>query len=128
MSYGFKSWLHSISKKTRYNPRGNGQVERHNGIIWKTVLVALRSKNLLLTHWEHVLPEALQSIRSLLCADTNCTPHKRMFFHTRKSCYGVSLPSWIKPGCMLSITIEVISLSYLLKRLSYLRTIFIMYM
>ena len=102
MSYEFKSWLHSMgiptSRTTRFNPRGNGQVERYNGIIWKTVLSALRSKNLPLTHWEHVLPDVLHSVRSLLCTATNCTPHERMFFHTRKSFNGVSLPSWVKPG------------------------------
>ena len=42
MSYGFKSWLHSLgvptSRTTRYNPRGNGQVESYNGIIWKTIV------------------------------------------------------------------------------------------
>ena len=46
MSYEFQSWLHckgiSTSRTTRYNPRGNGQVERYNDIIWKTVLLALR--------------------------------------------------------------------------------------
>ena len=102
MSYEFKSWLHSkgipTSRTTRYNPRGNGQVERYNGIIWKTVLLALRSKQLPPTHWEYVLEEALHSIRSLLCTATNCTPHERMFCHTRKLFSGVALPSWIKPG------------------------------
>ena len=48
MSYEFKSWLHSLgvptSRTTRYNSRGNGQVERYNGIIWKTIVLALRVK------------------------------------------------------------------------------------
>ena len=50
MSYELQSWLQNMgiptSRTTRYNPRGNGRVERYNGIIWKTVLLALRSKNL----------------------------------------------------------------------------------
>ena len=37
MSYEFKSWLYSLcvptSRTTRYNPRGNIQVKRYNGII-----------------------------------------------------------------------------------------------
>ena len=37
MSYEFESLLHSkgipISKTTRYYPRGNGEVNRYNGII-----------------------------------------------------------------------------------------------
>ena len=102
MSYEFKSWLHSLgvptSRTTRYNPRGNGQVERYNGIIWKTIVLALRVKRLSLTHWEYVLPNVLHSIRSLLCTATICTPHERMFCHYRKSYNGVSLPSWVKPG------------------------------
>ena len=102
MSYELKSWLHSMgvptSKSTRYNPRGNGQVERCNRTVWQTVLLALRTKKLPLTHWEYVLQDALHSIRSLLCTAINCTPHERVFFHSRKSFNGVSLPSWIKPG------------------------------
>ena len=37
-------------RTTRYNPRGNGQVERYNGIIWKTIVLALRVKKLSLMH------------------------------------------------------------------------------
>ena len=37
-------------------------------------------------------------MRSLLCTATNCTPHERMFFYSRKSFNGVSLASWVKPG------------------------------
>ena len=29
----------ATSKTSRYNPKGNGQVERLNGTLWKTVLV-----------------------------------------------------------------------------------------
>ena len=83
MSYKFKLWLHSMgvptSRTTRYNPRGNRQVERYNGIIWKTAIFASRIKILSLTHWEYLLRKVLHSIRSLLCTATNCTPHERMF-------------------------------------------------
>ena len=85
-------------RTTRYNPRGNGQVERYNDIIWKTIVLALRAKKLSLTHWEYVLLIVLHSIRSLLCTATNCTPHERMFCYGRKSFNGVSLPSWVKLG------------------------------
>ena len=54
MSYEFKSWLNSLgvptSRTTRYNLRGNGQVERYNGINWKTIVLALRVSRLWLTH------------------------------------------------------------------------------
>jgi len=53
----------ATSKSTPYHPIGNGQVERYNGIIWKTVRLFLRSKNLSDSQWEVVLPDALHSIR-----------------------------------------------------------------
>ena len=102
MSFELKSWLHNFGKPTsktnRYNPTRNGKVERCNRTIWKTVLLALRSKKLPLTHWENVLTDVLHSMRSLLCNATNCTPHERMFLHSRKPFNCVSLPSWLKPG------------------------------
>ena len=102
MSFELKLWLHNFgvptSRTNRYNPAGNGQVERCNRTIWRTVLLALRSKKLPLTHWEYVLTDVLHSTRSLLYTATNCTPHERMFSHCRKSFNGVSLPPWVKPG------------------------------
>ena len=74
-SDSMKSFLvaHGIGSSftTPYNPRGNGQCERYNGIIWQTVKLALASKGLDTSHWEIVLPDALHSIRSLLCTATN---------------------------------------------------------
>ena len=102
MSYELKSWLHNLgiptSRSSRYNPQGNGQVERLNRTLWQTVLLALRTKKFPQTHWEYVLPDVLHSIRSLLCTATNRTPHERMFLYTRKSFNGVSLLSWVKSG------------------------------
>ena len=84
------------SRTTPYNPEGNGQVERYNGIIWKAVNLALKSRSLLPAQWEIVLPDALHSIRSLLCTATNCTPHERIFNYQRRSTRGTSIPSWLK--------------------------------
>ena len=99
LSVEVKQYLHSKGiatiKTSRYNPRGNGQCERYNGIIWRTITLALKSQNLPLTAWEIVLPDALHSIRSLLCTSTNTTPHERMFNFTRKSTCGNSIPSWL---------------------------------
>ena len=50
------------------------------------------------SEWETVLPDALHSIRSLLCTATNSTPHEKMFNFTRRSTTGKSIPSWVKPG------------------------------
>lgn len=64
------------SRTTSYNPEGNGQAERCNGMIWKAVTMTLISKNLPLKNWQDVLPNVLHSVRSLLCAATNETPHE----------------------------------------------------
>lgn len=94
-----KTFLHSrgiaTSRTSAYNPRGNGQVERYNGVIWKAISLALESRGLNQCHWEQVLSDALHSIRSLLCTATNCTPHERLFGYQRRSSSGHSVPSWL---------------------------------
>ena len=100
------NYLHSVgvatSKTTPYNPRGNSQCERYNGIIWRTIELAVKSRGLPITKWEQVLAEVLHSIRSLLSTATNSTPHDRMFTYTRKSATGSSLPDWLTtPGTVL---------------------------
>ena len=106
ISAELRTFFHSrgiaASNTTPYHPQGNGQCERYNGVIWKTVQLALRSKGLSINCWEDVLTDALHSIRSLLCTSTNCTPHERMFHHPRRSTLGVSLPGWLcEPGPVL---------------------------
>ena len=85
----------STSRTTPYNPEGNGQVERYNGIIWRTIRLAAESKKLPIHQWEQVLPDALHSIRSLLCTSTNETPHERLFKYPRRSTSGTALPTWL---------------------------------
>ena len=88
----------ACSRTTPYHPQGNAQCERYNGIIWKAVRCALKTRQLPVDKWEVVLSEALSSIRSLLCTSTNQTPHSRFFAFTRRSCHGRS-PDWLcKPG------------------------------
>ncbi|XP_046860760.1 uncharacterized protein LOC124453988 [Xenia sp. Carnegie-2017] len=104
MSAELKSFLLqkgiSSSRTTSYNPAGNGQVEKFNGTLWKTVCLALRSKNLPINHWQEVMLDALHS--SLLCTATNATPHERLFSFQSKSTSGVSVPSWLAtPGKVL---------------------------
>lgn len=106
MSQEVKTFLtsHGIasSRTTPYNPQCNGQTERYNGIIWNTAQLALKSRDFPITSWESVLPDALHSIRSLLCTATNATPHERMFIHPRRTCNGQTLPTWLsKPGPVL---------------------------
>ena len=69
----------ATSRTTAYNPEGNGQVERYNSVIWKAITTGLKSKNLPVKYWQVVLPDALHSVRSLLCTATNETPHERFF-------------------------------------------------
>ena len=92
----------ATSRTTPYNPKGNAQCERFNGIIWKSIKLCLRSRGLSDHMWTSVLGDALHSIRSLLCTATNETPHERMFGHPRRSMNGSSTPSWLStPGKVL---------------------------
>ncbi len=92
----------ATSRTTPYNPACNGQVERYNGTIWKTIRMALETRGLPVTHWQDVLPDALHSIRSLLCTATNNTPHERFFRFERRSSTGRSVPTWLStPGPVL---------------------------
>ena len=61
-----------------------------------------RAELLEIQRWEEVLPDALHSIRSLLCTATNATPHERIFSYPRKSVTGSTLPTWLLgPGKVL---------------------------
>ncbi|XP_026328609.1 uncharacterized protein LOC113236663 [Hyposmocoma kahamanoa] len=57
--------------------------------------LSTKKRNLPIENWEKVLNQALHCIRSLLCTATCCTPHERMFTHTRRSSNGVSIPTWL---------------------------------
>ncbi|KAG5882353.1 hypothetical protein JTB14_009879 [Gonioctena quinquepunctata] len=71
------------------------EVGRYNGIIWKTIILALESRDLDSTYWETIQQDSLHSITSLLCTSTNETPHERMCTYPRKTLNGSSLPSWL---------------------------------
>jgi transposase InsO family protein len=89
----------ATSRTTPYNPEGNGQIERYNGIIWRALTLALKTQDLPIEAWETVLLDALHSVRSLLCTATNCTPHERIFTYHRRSTSGRSIPTWLTtPG------------------------------
>ena len=97
----YQQFLHArgvaTSYSSAYNPRGNGQVERYNGALWRTIRLALHSRHLPPDEWEVVLPDALHSLRSLLCVSTNETPHERLFTFPRKASFGQAHPSWLLP-------------------------------
>ena len=103
ISRELREWLStshvSISHTTRYNPQGNGQVEKYNDVVWRAIKMALKTKQLPISKWQTVLPEALHAIRSLLCTAVNETPHERLFKFSRRSSTGESLPGWLsRPG------------------------------
>jgi len=90
------------SRTTRYNPQGNGQAERYNGTVWKTITMALKSHELPTRCWQVILPDVLHSVHSLLSTATNVMPHERMFNFTRRSTSGHSASSWLcEPGTVL---------------------------
>lgn len=87
---------------TPYHPIGNSQVERYNGIIWKSVCLNLKTHDLPLQCWKMVLQDVLHAIRSLLSTSTNTNPHERFFGFQWRSTHGSSPPSWlVSPGPVL---------------------------
>ena len=85
-----------------YNPRGNSQCERFNGIIWNAIKCALKTRQLPVKRWESVVSTALDAVRSLLCTSTGETPHSRFFSFNRRSTHGNSIPEWLsEPGMVL---------------------------
>ena len=83
------------TRTTPYAPWANGQCERMNGSLQKTINLCLRTLNLDKDNWEKVLPMALSSIRALLCKSTNETPHSRLFNFQRHSTKGTEIPDFL---------------------------------
>lgn len=80
---------------TPYRPQANGQCERVNGLIQRTLSLHLKTHGFHENQWEKVLPTALSSIRTLLCTATNSTPHDRLLNFQRSSTVGISLPDFL---------------------------------
>ena len=87
------------SRTTPYRPQANGQCEKTNGTVLKTIKLILKERKMDKSKWENVLHEALSSIRTLLSTATNETPHDRLFKFARSSIIGTDLPSFLTvPG------------------------------
>ena len=88
----------ATSRSTPYHPTGNSQCERLNQTLWRSIKLLLATRGLRESRWEAVLPDALHTIRSLLCTATNSTPHDRLFGFARRSMLGQSVPDWLLKG------------------------------
>ena len=77
MSKEFEDFLLSCgishSRTCPYNPRCNGQTERFNGVIWKSIQCILHSQNPSQAMWKSVLPQALAANRSMHYNKCNTT-------------------------------------------------------
>ena len=80
-------------RKSDYHIQGNGQRERYNGIIWKTVQLPRENQKLPMRHWEDVMREAVYAIRTLLCTKTNATPQERSLKFPKRSLARISISS-----------------------------------
>ena len=83
-----------LSRTSPYHPKGNGQNERYNGVIWKSVQCLLHSEDRKGSAWEDLLPGALYALRTLINTVTRETPHDRLFNFTRKAGGGVFAQAW----------------------------------
>ena len=82
-----------------YNPRGNSQCERFNGISWNTIKLALLTIGLDIVDWEMAIPEVLHSSRSLLRIATNKVLHDCFFKFSRGPMFCTNTPIVMtKPG------------------------------
>ena len=93
-----KEWGIRKTTTTPYNPRGNGQCEKFNDIIWKTVTCFLMERRLQQEDWPLVLPDALSAIRSLKCKSTGSTPHELFLQFRRIFPIPLKQDSILKPG------------------------------
>ena len=92
----------STSRFTSYNPKGSGQCERYNGILWRAIILALKTQRLLINQWDKVLPQGLHSIRTLLLISRKVTPHERLFNFPGRPLSVCSILTWLStPGKVL---------------------------
>ncbi|GFW26607.1 putative retrovirus-related pol polyprotein from transposon opus, partial [Trichonephila clavipes] len=68
----------ATSHTTPYNPAGNGQVERYNGIIGKTIQLALRSNSAKTEQWEGVIQTSIP-FAPCCVQQTNATSRTNVF-------------------------------------------------
>ena len=79
-------WNVCKTRTTPYNPAGNGQCERLNGIIWKTAKLRLKQLHKPAELWDEEIPQDLCNIRCMSSRAIGFeSPHDRLFGFTRRS-------------------------------------------
>ena len=69
----------AMSKSAPHHPMGNSQVERYYGVLWNAIWLVLKSRDLPITAWQSMLPDALFSNpycvqrRTRLCMSSSST-------------------------------------------------------
>jgi transposase InsO family protein len=87
-------WNVVRTRTTPYNPAGNGQCERFNGILWCTIVLRCRENAVSLSRWHTQLPMALCNIRALPCRALEfSSPHDAFFSFPRHSTFAPFQPN-----------------------------------
>jgi hypothetical protein len=120
-SQEFKTFLNKWGvHKTRtcaYRPSGNGQCERTNGTIKRTIALRLAENKRGPTRWDEEMSLALANMRQLYCTSTKTTPHQLMMGWTRNSALApqtkptaepqptttTGLPAWVQVGAQVYV-------------------------
>ena len=130
-----KRWNITKTRTTPFHPSGNGQCERFNGIIWKTVQLRLCQENLSADKWESQLSYSLMNIRSLPSRALDFeSPHERFLaFYRRSTLEGafdiiqpkndVNFPAWMSPGA--SAYLKTNAMNHLMKGKDTLKEVII---
>ena len=88
MSQAVKEFLLSrnvaSSHSTPYHPTGNSQCEKYVGIIWKTIMLNLKDREMIVSEWDKLIDISLDNIRSLTNTVVNEVPHSRFFSFNRR--------------------------------------------
>ena len=113
-----QDWGVRPSRTSGYNPQGNGQCERFNGIIWNTVQSRLQQDKLPNREWDTELGPALANIRTLHSEAIGTNPHS-LFCRFDRRCAHISpvkrvdwtptmeLPKWLAPGETVQLKVQV---------------------
>lgn len=107
-----QAWNITKSSTPAYSPATNGQCERLNSTLWKTIQLRLAESNLPVHQWAKELSGALSDIRTLPSRSLDYqTPHSKFFQFVRRTMLdpaaevttteaekNLTYPEWVVPG------------------------------